>query len=224
VAGGVLVLISLGMFGTGGTALWADTAQRSGNYVDLGTASYSTHGYALASSNVEFHSGGFGFEGAVGTVRLRVTSTAGHGPVFAGIAHTADTNRYLAGVSHATVSGPPSERGSFVSHTGGAPASPPGRAGFWASQASGHGTQTLYWRAASGDWTVVAMNAGASRPVSVDVSVAATLPALVWIATGLLIAGAVFLVGGILLIVIPWRRAVAWRAGQASGAGQDAFR
>ena len=36
---------------------------------------------------------------------------------------------------------------------------------------------------------------------------AATLPALPWIATGLLIGGIIFLAGGILLIVIPVRRA-----------------
>ena len=40
-----------------------------------------------------------------------------------------------------------------------------------------------------------------------QVNVAATLPALPWIATGLLIGGILFLVGGILLIVIPVRRA-----------------
>jgi hypothetical protein len=59
----------------------------------------------------------------------------------------------------------------------------------------------------SGDWMVVAMNADASRPVNMQVNVAATLPALLWIATGLLIGGIIFLVGGILLIVIPVRRA-----------------
>ena len=51
------------------------------------------------------------------------------------------------------------------------------------------------------------MNADGSRPVSLQVNVAATLPALPWIATGLLIGGIIFLVGGILLIVIPVRRA-----------------
>jgi len=37
--------------------------------------------------------------------------------------------------------------------------------------------------------------------------VAATLPALPWIATGLLIGGIIFLAGGSLLIVIAVRRA-----------------
>jgi len=51
------------------------------------------------------------------------------------------------------------------------------------------------------------MNADGSQPVSLQVNVAATLPALPWIATGLLIGGIVFLIGGILLIVVPVRRA-----------------
>ena len=51
------------------------------------------------------------------------------------------------------------------------------------------------------------MNADGSRPVSLQVNVAATLPALPWIATGLLIGGIIFLIGGILLIAIPLRRA-----------------
>jgi uncharacterized membrane protein len=51
------------------------------------------------------------------------------------------------------------------------------------------------------------MNADGSRPVSLKVSVAATLPALPWIATGLLIGGIAFLIGGVLLIVVAVRRA-----------------
>jgi len=50
------------------------------------------------------------------------------------------------------------------------------------------------------------MNADGSRPVSVQVNVAATLPPLPWIATGLLIGGFACLVGGVLLIAIPLRR------------------
>ena len=51
------------------------------------------------------------------------------------------------------------------------------------------------------------MNADASRPVSLQVNVAATLPALPWIAAGLLIGGIIVLTGGILLIAVPLRRA-----------------
>ena len=74
-------------------------------------------------------------------------------------------------------------------------------------RAAGPGTQTLTWAVRSGDWMVIAMNADGSRPVNMQVNVAATLPALAWIAAGLLIGGIIFLLGGILLIVIPVRRA-----------------
>jgi hypothetical protein len=45
-----------------------------------------------------------------------------------------------------------------------------------------------------------------SQPVSVQVNVAATLPALPWVATGLLLGGFACLIGGVLLIAIPLRK------------------
>jgi hypothetical protein len=42
--------------------------------------------------------------------------------------------------------------------------------------------------------------------VDLQVHVAATLPALPWIAAGLLIGGIIVLIGGVLLIVIPMQR------------------
>lgn len=61
------------------------------------------------------------------------------------------------------------------------------------------------WQVANGRWAVVAMNADATAPVSVRGNVAATLAALPWVATSLLTGGAVFLMAGVLLIVIPVR-------------------
>ena len=51
------------------------------------------------------------------------------------------------------------------------------------------------------------MNADGSRPVTVRLSVAATLPDLPWIATGLVIAGILVLAAGVILIAVPTRRA-----------------
>jgi hypothetical protein len=61
------------------------------------------------------------------------------------------------------------------------------------------------------------MNADGSAPVSVRVNVAATLPALPWVATGLLIAGVVFLAAGALLIAFPVFGASRDRIAAASG-------
>jgi hypothetical protein len=83
----------------------------------------------------------------------------------------------------------------------------PARAGIWAARAAGPGTQTLTWPGRSGSWTVVAMNADGSRPVAVRIGVTAAMPALPWIATGLLAGGVLVLAAGVILIVVPARRA-----------------
>jgi hypothetical protein len=212
VAGAVLLVGSIGLFGAGGTALWAQ-AQRHGGYAELGTATYVMPGYAVASDAVSLHMSSGGWDGAsalIGTVRIRVTPMNQAVPAFIGIAPAGAAARYLAGVQYATVLGAPDHHGTYTEHAGTAPAVPPGRAGIWAARAAGPGTQTLTWAVRSGEWMVIAMNADGSRPVSMRVTVAATLPALPWIAAGLLAGGVVFGIGGVLLIVVPLRRA-SWR-------------
>jgi hypothetical protein len=208
VAGGLVILCSLGLLGAGGAALWADTAARDGGYVNVSSETYHTSGYAVASDSVDLHLGG-GWNSArslLGTIRIRAESTAGV-PVFIGIAQSGAVSRYLAGVAHATVSGPAGSTDWYAQQSGTAPAAPPARAISWVAYAAGAGAQTIMWPARSGEWTVVAMNADGSRPVSVHVDVGATLPALPWIEAGLLAAGVVALAGGIVLLVIPVRRA-----------------
>ena len=219
VIGAVLVLGSLGMLGAGGAAAWATTAHRSGGYVDLGTQAYHTAGHALASRQIELYTAAGGWDVArslFGTVRLRVTATQGT-PVFAGIAPAAAADRYLAGMAYATVTGTTNGHPSYLRHAGAAPVILPARAGIWTVKATGPGTQTLAWQVAGGRWTVVAMNADATAPVSVRVNVAATLPALPWVATGLLIAGVFFLLAGGLLIALPVRGASRQHTPSVSG-------
>jgi Domain of unknown function (DUF4389) len=212
VIGAVLALCSLGLLGGGAAATWATTAHRHGGYVDLGTQTYRTAGYALASRQIELYTAAGSWDMArslFGTVRLRVTPAPGATPVFVGIAPAGAAARYLSGTAYATVTGAAQDHQSYTGHIGGAPAVLPGQAGIWAVKATGPGTQTLAWHVTNGRWTVVAMNANGSAPVSVRVNVAATLPALPWVATGLLIAGVIFLAAGVLLIVFPVRNASA---------------
>ena len=205
VAGAVLVLCSAGLLGGSGVALWAQT-NRHGGYADLGTATYSVPGYAIASDTIGLHLATGAVSDLIGTVRIRVTQDSGTAPVFIGIAPAGAAARYLAGVDYATVRGAAGHHGTYTEHAGTAPAVPPGQAGIWTGHAAGPGTQTLTWAPRSGDWMVVAMNADGSRPVSLQVNVAATLPALPWIAAGLLIGGIIFLIGGVLLIAVPLRQ------------------
>ena len=209
VAGVLLVLCSLGLLGGGGAAIWASATQRHGGDIDLGTWTYRSNGYALASSTTDMFGATSGWPGPrslLGPVRIRVTSASGTGPVFAGFAPAAPARRYLAGVGYDTVRGISHHQVSYAGRSGGAPSVLPVRAGIWTTRAAGTGTQTLAWAARAGDWTVIAMNADGSRPVAVRISVAAAMPALPWVGAGLLAGGVLALAAGIALIVIPGRR------------------
>jgi hypothetical protein len=210
VTGLLLALCSLGLLGAGGVALWASTTQRHGGDIDLGSWNYRATGYAIVSST----SGLYGATGGLpaprsllGTVRISVTPAPGAGPVFAGIAPAGAARRYLAQVSYATVRGVTHHHPVYARHTGAAPATVPTRAGIWSARTAGPGTQTLTWPDRSGNWTVAAMNADGSHPVAVRISVAAALPSLPWIATGLLAGGVLVLAAGLALSVVPAHRA-----------------
>jgi hypothetical protein len=138
VAGAPLLLLSLGILGTGGAGAWAAT-QRQDGYVNLGTNSYSTSGYAVASDRIDIGTtaGWHAVRSLIGTIRLSATA---HEPVFLGIAPTGAASRYLAGVARLTVTGRVARQGGpFRSYAGGAPPTPSAQAGIWTAQARGPG-------------------------------------------------------------------------------------
>ena len=118
-------------------------------------------------------------------------------------------NRYLAGVPYATVTNFGEDTTATTAHLGTSRPAPPQSIRIWVAQASGTGTQSLTWSARSGDWTVVVMNADTAPGLTVRANAGATVPALPWIAAGVLVVGLVIAVGGVLLIVLPVRRAQA---------------
>jgi len=218
VIGALLALCSLGLLGVGGVALWASTTQRHGGYIGLGTWSYRSSGYAVTSSTADPYGAIGGLPRSLfGAVRIHITSARGADPVFAGIAPAAPASRYLAKVNYDTVRGVTYHHATYTGHSGGAPATPPARAGIWTTQVAGPGTQTLTWPDRSGNWTAVAMNADGSRPVGVRISVAAALPSLPWIAAALLAGGILVLAAGVILIAVPARRAASRHAEDRAG-------
>src|SRR6266487_1757485 len=92
-------------------------------------------------------------------------------------------------------------------YLGAAPSTRPAAQGFWAASTVGTGPRTITWPVQSGSWSLVAMNADATSGLDLRADIGATLPWLLPVATGLLVAGAVLLVAGALLIALPAVRA-----------------
>jgi len=208
VIGSVLGLVSIGLLGAGGTALWADLTQRdAAGYVTTGIHGFSTEGSALTTAPAELDSPGVGWlypSVVLGNVRIRVTPVNGSTSVFVGIASSSDVDRFLADVSHTVISDFWTEGSQSVA--GGAPGSDPGAQGFWVASASGVGTQTLNWDPQSGSWSVVVMNPDGRPGVDVVADLGATYPALLGIAIASLALGVILLVVGVLLVGSAIRR------------------
>lgn len=201
VIGALLVLVSLALLGGGGTGLWADLTQRDAGYVTTGAHEFSTSGSALATERTHLGSAGVGWlysPGLLGKVRIRFTPVSAGPALFVGIGRSTDVDRYLAGVNHTLISDFFANKVEAVG--GGTPRSAPGAQDFWVASSTGPGARTLKWDPHNGSWTVVVMNANARPGIAVRADLGARMPTVLWIAIGLLVAGAVFSAGGGLLI------------------------
>jgi hypothetical protein len=203
-----MVLMSVGLLGGGGTALWADLSHRdAAGYVTTEVHSFSTAGSALATEPVELGDPGVGWfysPVVLGEVRIRVTPASLGSTLFVGIGPSADVDRYLAGVSQTVISD--FWTNGLEPTDGNTPGSAPGTQDFWVAAATGTGPQTLTWDPANGSWTVVVMNADGQAGVDVTADLGATMPTLIAIAVGSLAVGGLFLIGGVLLIAGAIRR------------------
>jgi hypothetical protein len=213
VIGSVLAVAGLGALGAGGTAMWYDH-HRDGGYIVSTVETRHTDGYAITSDRIELGAPSSGWQWTrdlIGTVRIRVTGTGAEVGTFVGIAPTDQADRYLNGVPHTVLRDLPIRRLTTVDGTA-APPTAPAAAGIWVAESTGPGSRVLTWTPTAGDWTVVIMNADASRSLSVRGDVGATLPALTGIAVGLLAGGVALVSGGVLLVVLAIRRTAGERS------------
>jgi len=209
VVGILLLFPALGLLAGGGVLLYGDRSVRDGNgYLFSGSESFASPGYAITSTSLDLSTGAdwLPVSSALGTARFEVTGAKSGADVFVGIARTSDASAYLGDVRRTVVTDVGS--GSVRSVTAGtsAPSSSPADQSFWTAQASGSGRQTLTWSPTAGNWVLVVMNADGSAGVSVDARLGATVPALGGLAWGLMAAGLVLLILGVLAIVLAARR------------------
>jgi hypothetical protein len=201
VVGVLLVLASLVLLGAGGTGIWADLTQRHGGYVTTGSHEFSTSGSALVTEPTHLGSPGVAWlysPGLLGKVRIRVTPLNTGRALFVGIGRSSDVDRYLAGVERTVIADFFGTKSETVA--GSAPRSVPRAQHFWAASSTGPGARTLTWNPHGGSWTVVVMNADAKPGIGVRGDLGARMPAVLWIAIGLVLGGVVFLAGGGLVI------------------------
>jgi hypothetical protein len=205
VVAGLLGLLSLGLLAGGGVLLWGDAQKDEQGYLSTSRERFSTSTYALATDNLDIDGAGWILDrDRYGEIRLETSSRK---PVFVGIARSRDVDEYLRGTPH--------DRVSDVSYSpfsadyrrlaGDEAPAPPARQDFWAVSASGPGTQAVTWDVEDGDWSVVVMNADASRGVDAEVKAGAELPFLAGLGWGVLIAGLVTLVIAATLAVVTMR-------------------
>jgi hypothetical protein len=209
IGGSVMLLFASGLLAGGGGVLWADQVHRTGGFVTSGSQVYTTPGHALVTETIQIPGSGLDRIGRdmVGKVRIRVSATNPSRPVFVGIARAGDVARYLAGSRYTTLHNIGSATSIAITTSGTATPADPATAGIWTAQSAGPGTRTLIVRVTSGNWAIVVMNRDAAAGLTVRADVGANLPVLPWIAGGMLGGGALFAGIGVLLLVIPVRRA-----------------
>ena len=215
VVAGLLGLFSLGLLAGGGVLLWGDAQKDDQGFLSTSRERFATSTYALATENLDIDTDGAGWfldRDRRGEIRLEVSSRE---PVFVGIARSRDVAAYLRGTQHdlaRDVSYSPFDA-DYRRVASDARPQKPAAQDFWAASASGTGTQAVTWDVEDGDWSVVVMNADASRGVDADVKAGAELPFLAALGWGALIAGLLALVIAATLAIVgmraPQRRAVA---------------
>jgi hypothetical protein len=215
VLGSILALLGIGgVLASGALTIAAATQRDDAGYFHTDTERFSVGTYAITSEDLDLDTGkrpreaGF-VVGDLLRVRLRAAPADRGTPVFLGIGPTAAVDRYLRGVAHDVVRDVDLHPFSVEYRTRAGTEEPgaPGDQDIWVASSEGPGRRQIIWEPKSGNYTLVLMNADASRGVSADVSVGVEVRHL-WLIIGVLFAvGLVLLVGGVAMIVAASHRA-----------------
>ncbi len=221
VFGVIAVLFALALLAGGAALVWAQNDQtNSDGFFTTNAHRFESSSYAITSEKLDIGTGvPSSIFGAGRYAKISIdASGAGGKPIFVGIGRSEDVNRYLSGTAHDEVTDFEADPFSveYEQHPGSAPVTPPAKQRFWV--ASGSAGETVVWGLRKGTWSVVAMNADGSRPVAIDASFGAKVSFLGWIATGVLIFGALLLIGGSLLIFLGLRKSAPLETGEPEAA------
>ena len=217
VFGVIAVLFALSLLAGGAALVWAQNDQtNSEGFFTTDPHRFESSSYAITSEKLDLDTGVPGWlfgSGRYAKISIDASSAGGK-PIFVGIGRSEDVDRYLSGTDHDEVTDFEADPFSveYENHPGSAPVTPPGAQRFWV--ASANGGETLVWGLRKGKWSAVAMNADGTQPVAIDASFGAKVSFLGWIAAGVLIFGALLLIGGSLLIYLGLRKSAPLEAGE----------
>jgi len=206
VFGSLAILIGLGVLTAASGVLFVNALRDDDGYITSPTERLAGNGFAVVSEEVQIE-GPIPGDDLV-DIRIQVESADARG-LFVGVARTDDVDRYLRDVpvdivrdvDFDNLDGP--DLGVTTTPRPGtrAPA-PPVAQNFWEVSTAGVGTQTLDWSLESGNWTFVVMRPTGARGVEAEIELGVGFPSLLWIGVGIMIVGALFLIGGIVLLVL----------------------
>jgi hypothetical protein len=209
ILGSVVGLMALALVTGGGTALWADQFKRDSAGYFTGSAHRIANGsYAVTHDGVDVGNlPDWANDGKLARLRIAATSETGR-PLFIGIAREHDADAYLANVSHANLHDfdVADSKQKYDPVSGTAAPLRPASQGIWAASATGSGSTAVKWKVREGSWSVVLMNADASKGVAADVKLAVNVRYLGWLSAGLLVVGGVLAAAATFLIVHGSRR------------------
>ena len=138
---------------------------------------------------------------AIGRPRVKISSDAvpGGKPVFVGVAHKADVDRYLAGAEIDKVTDVHSDLElDKERRPGSVKAKPPTTQSFWVARSSGS-TASIDWKVRDGNYRVVVMNADGTKGVATETKAGLEIPHLSTISLITLLIGLGAAGGGIAL-------------------------
>jgi hypothetical protein len=202
VVGVLIILPGLALIAAGGAGLWLNSQRDAAGFISTPTQSISSSAAAVTIEDVGVEGNVARFLSAndLGQIRVRVTSRDA-AAIFVGIAPQDDVDRWLTGRAYDEITDIDAGRPNYDRRAGAPTVTPPGEQPFWNESAVGSGSQELRWQATSGTWSIVTARPDGTPGVNVRAAIAAKIPSLAGLSTGLLIGGLALILIGAALIV-----------------------
>jgi len=202
---GVIVALPL-LFGGGGLVWVDETLTDADGYLTAPPVDVAVDGYAIVAGPAEIADLP---DLPIGvpkwaSLRIRVESQSPSRGIFVGIAAPETLDGYLRDVSHAVVEGIDETGWVLAYRTAEGETIPgaPGEQAFWSASAAGAGPQTLIWEIETGEHSIVVMNEDGSSGLQFDTELGTRLPMLRPTGVSLLVAGALALAAGTILLAL----------------------